>query len=182
MQTIVVRFCSIAALVGFGLWFYSEPSYEPVIGFIVAIGGLAHSYWPKKTKKYATRRLKGRKSFDYSNNNGIFAIGDNELKFETKWSKASDQSIHVYNDPASIKAIALVKGIPAINLISNAKGYDFSSRTRTPQEGEIVIFENSYGNFAAVKVIDIKDCTRSDSIDELTFEYVINPENEVGFT
>lgn len=182
MQTIVVRLCSIAALIGFSLWFYSEPSYEPAIGFIAGLSGIAHSCWPKRTKKYANRRLKGRESFDYSNNNGLYVIGSDDLKFETKWSKASDQSIHVYNDPASIKAIALVKGLPAINQISSIKDYDFSSRSRTPQEGEIVLFENSYGNFAAVKIIDIKDCTRSDSIDELTFVYIINPDGLVDFS
>ena len=182
MQIITVRFCAIAALIGFGLWFYSDPSYEPAIGFIAAIGGIAHSYWPNKTRKYASRRLKGRESFDYSNNNGLFTIGHDELEFETKWSKASDQSIHVYNDQASIKAIALARGISDIDQISDARVYDFSSRSRTPQEGEIVIFENSYGNFAAVKVIDIKDCTRRDSVDEITFEYVINPDSQIDFT
>lgn len=181
MQTKVVGFCSVAALVGFGAWFYNESSFEPAIGFIVSIGALAANYWPKKPQKYASNRLKGRNSFDYSNNNGRFIIGSNELLFETAWSKASDESIHVYNDPASIKGVALVKGIPAINLISNAKSYDFSSRSRTPQEGDIVVFENSYGNFAAVKIIDIKDNTRSDSIDELTFEYVINSDGHADF-
>lgn len=180
MQTKVKNFCSVAALVSFGAWFYSDPSFEPAIGFILSIGALA-TYWPKKSKNYASKRLSGRNSFNYSNNNGRFVIGSNELLFETKWSKASDDSIHVYNDPVSINGVALVKGTPTINLISNAKSYDFSSRCRTPEEGDIVLFENSYGNFAAVKVLDIKDSTRSDSIDELTFEYVINPDGHTDF-
>ena len=49
------------------------------------------------------------------------------------------------------------------------------------KKGDIVVFENSYGNFAAVKVIDIKDSTRSDSVDELTFEYIINPDGHADF-
>ena len=182
MQKLVVVTCSIAAFIGFGLWYRSEPSFEPAIGLFAAIGGLAHSYWPNVTKKYASKRLKGRNSFDYSNNNGLFTIGSDALKFETKWSKASDDSIHIYNDPASISGVAVVKGVPAINMVSNAASYDFSSRSRTPQESELVVLKNSFGNFAVIKIVDIKDCTRSDSIDELTIEYVINPDKKVDFT
>ena len=82
----------------------------------------------------------------------------------------------------SIKGVALVKGVPAINLISDATSYDFSSRSRTPQEGDIVIFENSFGNYAAIQVVDIKDNSRSDSVDELTIEYVINPDRFSNFS
>ena len=135
MQSKVVGFCFVAALVGFGAWFYNDPSFEPAIGFIVSVGALAANYWPKKAQKYSSKRLKGRESFYYNNNNGRFIIGNNDLKFETAWSKASDKSIHVYSDPPSISGVALIKGIPSINLISDAKSYDFSSRSRTPQEG-----------------------------------------------
>lgn len=76
----------------------------------------------------------------------------------------------------------MVKGVPAINLVSNAASYDFSSRVRTVQKGELVVLENSYGYYAVLKIVDIKDCTRSDTIDELTFEYVINPSKHTDFT
>ncbi|SMN11864.1 hypothetical protein SPBRAN_57 [uncultured Candidatus Thioglobus sp.] len=182
MQKLIVISSFLIALIGFGLWFYNKPSFEPAIGFILTIGGLAHKYWPKATKRYASKRLKGCYSFDYCNNNGLFTVGTDKLKFETKWSKASGDSIHIYNDPASIKGVAIAKGIPAINMVSNAASYDFSSRSRTPQEGELVVMENISGNFAVIKIVDIKDCTRSDSIDELTIEYVINPDKQVDFT
>ena len=41
--------------------------------------------------------------FDYSSYNSRFIIGRGSLEFETRWSKASDTSIHVYNDPNSIR-------------------------------------------------------------------------------
>ncbi len=182
MQNKIIGFSVIAAPIGFATWCYHEPSFEPAIGFIMSIGFLATNYWPKKIVKYSSEKLKGRKTFDYSNNNGRYIIGKNELKFETAWSKASDDSIHVYNDPSSIKGVALVKGVPSINLISDATSYDFSSRSRTPKEGDIVIFENSFGNFAAVQIVDIKDNSRSDSVDELTIEYVINPDKFTDFS
>ena len=182
MQTKIIGFSLVAAPIGFAAWFYNEPSFEPAIGFIISIGMLATKYWPKKVVKYSSEKLKGRKTFDYSNNNGRYIIGKNELKFETAWSKASDDSIHVYNDPSSIKGVALVKGVPEINLISDTTSYDFSSRSRTPQEGDIVIFKNSFGNYAVVKIVDIKDNTRSDSVDELTIEYMINPDKYTDFS
>jgi len=39
------------------------------------------------------QRLSGRVTFDYSNNNGKYIIGNDELLFETAWSKASGDSI-----------------------------------------------------------------------------------------
>ena len=44
--------------------------------------------------------LVGEVVFDYSNYNGLYVIGRGPLEFETKWSKASDVSIRVYNDPS----------------------------------------------------------------------------------
>ena len=128
------------------------------------------------------QRLSGRVTFDYSNNNGKYIIGNNELLFETAWSKASDDSIYILNDPASIKGVALALGKHRITDINDASSYDMTSRTRTPQEGEIVILKNRFGNYAALKIIDIKDRTRSDDRDELTFEYVINPNEYIDFS
>jgi len=131
---------------------------------------------------YMNQRLSGRVTFDYSNNNGKYIIGNNELLFETAWSKASDDSIYILNDPASIKGVALALGKHRITDINDASSYDMTSRTRTPQEGEIVILKNRFGNYAALKIIDIKDRTRSDDRDELTFEYVINPNEYIDFS
>jgi hypothetical protein len=182
IQKNVVTASSIVALIGFALWFYFEPSFEPAIGVIASFGGLAASHWPRKKAKYRNQQLSGHVTFDYSNNNGRFVIGNGKLKFETAWSKASDDSIYVYNDPASIEDVALAVNKNRISDITDASSYDMSSRTRTPQEGEIVILKNKFGNFAALQIVDIKDRTRSDNCDELTFEYKINPEGNVDFS
>ena len=58
---------------------------------------------------YSNRMSSGGASFDYSNNNGGFSIGHETFLFETKWSKASDRSIHCYNDPPSIAGLAIAK-------------------------------------------------------------------------
>lgn len=124
--------------------------------------------------KYISKRLSWKCSFDYSNNNWRYQLWKDEQFFELMFSKASDVSIHVYKDPPSIIWIAIAKWIYDISKIKDASIYDMSSRSRTLQEWEIVILKNIYWNFCAVKIIDIKDRTRNDDQDNVTFEYLIN--------
>ena len=126
--------------------------------------------------------LTGEAVFDYSNHNGHYVIGHGNLSFETMWTKASDTSIHVCNDPPSINGVALAKGFNSIAEVSEAAKLDFTSRCRTPQRGGIVVVRNSQGFYAAVHVIDIKDDTRSDARDELRFRYVIQGNGTDAFT
>ena len=102
--------------------------------------------------------------------------------FETRWSKASDRSIHAYRDPPSIRTVALVKDKKEISSIDDARVYDGSSRTRSPNVGQIVLIQNTNGFFAALKILDIKDDTRGSQFDELTFEYVIQANGTPDFT
>jgi hypothetical protein len=120
-------------------------------------------------------------TFDYSNNNGSFVIGEGYFLFETKWSKASDQSIHAYTDAESIDSLALAKDIKDIHEMSDVSVFDYSSRCRTVQERGIVIFKNTNGIYAAIKVVDIKDDSRSDDKDEITFEYSIQSDGSPNF-
>lgn len=131
---------------------------------------------------YRDRRLRGTATFDYSNNDHRFAIGEGLFLFETKWSKASDQSIHAYRDSSSIDAIALAKAASEIRDVTDSTVYDFSSRSRSPQLGQILIWRNSNGFYAATKIIAISDDTRSAARDELTFEFVILPDGATDFS
>ncbi|BBO79619.1 hypothetical protein DSCO28_01850 [Desulfosarcina ovata subsp. sediminis] len=110
-------------------------------------------------KTYISTASSGRVVFDYSNNNGLFIIGESPYFFKTKWSKASDRSIHVYNDPPSIVGVALAKGVSDVSKISDAATFDMSSRTRTPQENEYVILKNVNGYFAVLQIVEVKDRT-----------------------
>jgi len=104
------------------------------------------------------------------------------LMFETDWSKASNTNIHLYNDPPSIKSVALAKDVDNIKLIKDARIYNSSSRVRTPNLNQITILQNINGFYAAIKIIDIKDDTRGSENDELTFEYVIQTNGTPDFT
>ena len=134
------------------------------------------------SEKYVSPAPKGKVTFDYSNNNGKYSIGSDACMFETKWSKASDRSIYILNDPPSIRAVALVKDKQEISSIDDARIYDGSSRIRTPNIGQIVLLQNTNGLFAALKILDIKDDTRGSQFDELTFEYVIQTNGTPDFT
>lgn len=125
------------------------------------------------SERYVSPSLTGRVTFDYSNNNGMYAIGQGALLFELKFSKASDRSIHLCNDAASIDTIALVKDKAQIKDIEDARVYDGSSRLRTIKLQQIAVAMNKNGFFAAIKLLGLKDDSRNDTIDEITFEYVI---------
>ncbi len=103
------------ALLAGVMWLFGYSVFEPVIVIILVVAGLLNEWWPRPGKKYARKRLKGCISFDYSNNNGRCSIGSAALLFETAWSKASDTSIHIYNDPPSIDGLAVIKNKPDIS-------------------------------------------------------------------
>lgn len=128
----------------------------------------------KKTTstQYRNTEKSSQFTFDYSNNNGEFTIGYGKNTFVTKWSKASNTSIHAYKDGSGIIEIARIK---APVELQDALNYpcDFSSHCRTPEIGDIIIWKNENGNYAGTKIINIKDDTRGADHDELTCEYII---------
>ena len=127
--------------------------------------------------------LVGEAVFDYSNHDGRYIIGRGTLEFETKWSKASNVSIHIYNSPPSINGIALGPlEWTTIQQVVNAESLGYTSRVRTPRGGQIVIFRNVNGFYAAARVLDIKDDSLGDDHDELRFEYVIQPDGSGNFS
>jgi hypothetical protein len=134
------------------------------------------------SEKYVSPAIKGKVTFDYSNNNGRYCIGQGELMFEIKFIKSSDRSIQLYNDPPSIKSVAAVKDKNLINSIDDARVYDFSSRVRRPNINQIALLQNINGFFAALKIMDIKDDTRGSEFDEVTFEYAIQTNGTQDFT
>lgn len=133
-------------------------------------------------EKYTSPAKEGIVTFDYSNNNGKYFIGDAELMFELAFSKASNFSIHLYNDPQSIKSVAIVKDTDSIKSIKDARNYDSSSRVRSPIINQIAIIQNINGFYAAIKILSIKDDTRGPLNDEVSFEYIIQTNGTPDFT
>ena len=127
--------------------------------------------------------LSGEAVFDYSNYDGRYVIGRGILEFETRWTKASNTSVRVYNDPPSINGIALApRELATIAHVVNAQSLNYTSRVRTPCIGQIVLFRNTHGIYSAVQLLAIKNAIRGDDCNELRFRYVIQPDGSGDFS
>ena len=166
-------------------WQNNIPLYVLIGLFITVVGGLIVAIMTNKivinhrtvtishkTKEYVSKYIEGIVSFDYSNNNGRYLIGEGEYRFTTCWSKASDVCIHAYSDAEDIKCIGIVKNVSDVKQMKEIDT-DYSSRCRTAHIGDVIIWKNINGHNAATKVLTIKDDSRLDDRDELSFEYVI---------
>ncbi|HEY2452844.1 MAG TPA: toll/interleukin-1 receptor domain-containing protein [Scandinavium sp.] len=134
------------------------------------------------SERYVSPTPKGRVTFDYSNNNGRYFIGQEVLAFELCFYKSGDQDIQLLNDPVSVNTVAVVKDKNDFSEINDARVYDGSSRTRRPKINQIAILQNSNGFYAAIKILSIKDDTRGAEYDEVTFDYVIQTNGTPDFT
>lgn len=123
----------------------------------------------------------GEAVFDYGSHDGRYIVGSGVLEFETKWTRASETSIHLYNDPPSINGVALAYGCTSISSVTNAESLDYTSRARTPSVGEIVVLRNVNGFYAAVHVLGIKNNRRGADKDELRFRYAIQSDGSDNF-
>ncbi len=134
------------------------------------------------SEKYVSPATSGKVTFDYSNNNGRYFIGQGELAFELDFTKSSDTCIQLYNDPPGIRTIAIAKGVNHIAEIEDARDFDGSSRARRPQVGQVAVLQNTNGFYAAIKILSVKDDTRSHDEDEVIFDYVIQSNGSPNFT
>lgn len=155
--------------------------YEPLWLTLAGIPHLISNWLPRDKKSYINKRLKGIITFNYSNNNDIYTLWNWDLLFDIKFSKASDDCIHLYNDPATIEKIAIAKDKYSIKHIADASIFDFSSRSRTIKLWECGVLINKSWNYCVIKITRIKDDSRNDNIDEVQFEYVINPDWKTDF-
>lgn len=133
------------------------------------------------SERYVSPAMSGTITFDYSNNNGRYVLGSGDMMFETAWSGGSNEAIHAYTDPPSIRSIALALNQKSIGEIVDASIYDTSSRVRTPRLGEIVVWKNTAGYFLATRVDALKSRGHGNSTNEITITYVIAPNKSSKF-
>ena len=116
---------------------------------------------------YHSPAMDGVVTFLFDNNNGVYTIGNGEYAFDTRWSRAGNNSIHAYG------LIGYIPGETVIPGLDRLYNYDYSSKARTIKTGEIVIFQNLNHHFAAVKLGPVKSSSHGNLYDEMTFEYHI---------
>lgn len=122
----------------------------------------------------------GEAVFNFTNNDGRALIGEGQTAFETRWSNAGGSSIHVYNDPSGIRGVAIATDAtsPEDVTVASIGGLDFTSRSRTPREGQVVVFENTAGRYLATQVVDVLATSHGDSEDRLMLRYAVVPTDE----
>lgn len=121
--------------------------------------------------KYSSSKKEGIVEFDYSNNSGVFSIGEGSFLFRTEWSAASDTCIHAYSD--LVDKIGYLEEVYEFPKVEDLDKFDYTSRARTINIGEIIIFKNNYGNFLAVKILEVNSKDYGDRKNNLKFEYKI---------
>jgi len=84
--------------------------------------------------------------------------------------------------PENIRALALAEGVGQIPDIKDVSVFDYSNRSVTPIEGQIVCLENKDGNYACIHIHDIKAESHGDDVSELTFSYVISSAGSTDFS
>jgi len=133
-------------------------------------------------ERYVAPAMTGEVSFDYSNNNGRFVFGAGDMAFETAWTRCGTGRIYAYNDPPSIRTVALVSDVKEINEITDAAAYDSSSRTRNPFVGEIVVWRNTADYYLATQIVKINVREKNSGSDTVTLKYKIAPNKSTSFT
>lgn len=114
--------------------------------------------------------LKGKASFDYKRNSGSYIIGEGNYMFVTHWSECGHNSIHSYKDYVfRLGYNPTYQEFPSPNEFIN---FDFSSRAKAVNVGEIVLLENHNHKFAALRITKV--VRRMEDINHLLeFEYKI---------
>lgn len=124
----------------------------------------------------------GEVSFNYSSFNGRFRIGEGQLEFETRWSKAGKTSIHCYTNSTNVRALALAPKGSTLHSIPVVENLDFTNRVRTAEIGRFLILQNHNGIYAALQILEIKDDSRGDTEDYLKFKYWILLDGSSNFS
>ncbi len=122
----------------------------------------------------------GTVDFDYESFSGRFVIGDELYAFETHWTTSGHGSIHTYNDGANVNGVAISFG-GGLAALTDASTLDFSSRSRTAQEGQLVVYRNNAGLYAVLKIEEVTE--RNGAIpSKLKFWYAINRDGSPDFS
>lgn len=116
---------------------------------------------------YHKAAMRGHVVFQYDNNNGVYHLGSGEYAFETKWSRSGNNSIHAYGN------IGFSSAMIEFPSIEHLIQLDFSSRSRTIKTGQIVVWQNGYSHFVAVRVGEVHSSGHGHAFDELKFDYQI---------
>lgn len=143
----------------------APPQVEPAVTF--------------SSSRYASAPISGAVEFDYSNNDGRFAIGEGDYRFVLTWGGGSSDSIYAYREGGGM--VALAEDVDNISDIADASLYDTSSRVRRPYIRDIAIWRNPAGYYAATKLEHVEARGYGSNKHSIFFSYVISPNKSRSF-
>ncbi|MCW2478031.1 TIR domain-containing protein [Candidatus Symbiopectobacterium sp. NZEC135] len=114
--------------------------------------------------------------------NGRQVIGQGNWSFETRWDRASDETIHIYNDGSTVVGVAFASDCWEAADVKNAVAHNFTSRVITPRNGSLVVLKNKFGFYALLRIEYIADSTRAAWYDEVIFSYRILRDHSEDFS
>lgn len=121
--------------------------------------------------QYHAPAQEGTVSFNFKNNSGQFIIGSGEYEFCTKWSECGSNSIYAYRD--NVKMIGYTQEVHQIPEATDFNKFDFTSRSREVHIGEVAVWMNQNGKFAATLITEVSVKNRGAEQDNLSFSYKI---------
>lgn len=114
--------------------------------------------------------MSGKVSFDYKRNSGLYVIGEANYQFVTHWSECGYNSIYCYRD--DVYRLGYNPKCNHFPSPSEFINFDFSSRAKSVNVGEVVLLENYCHKFAALKITKV--ITKTEDIGHLLeFDYKI---------
>jgi hypothetical protein len=124
----------------------------------------------------------GAFAVDYRNHDGTIILGQGDWLFATKWGAAGNGSIYAYRDGGP--RVAVASGVSTIEQVTSDvfSGANFSSRTRKPREGEVVLWLNNRGFAAAVEIRKVSITPESEDGTVLEGRYRILIDGTRDFT
>ena len=142
---------------------------------------LAVNLHRKQTNYPKSTELTGRVTFDYSNNDGFILLGKGCAEFLTRWTSASNSSIHCYSDRTNLSVALAPTGSNLVE-IENAARLDYSSRVRTAQLEQILVFENHESRYCAAQLISVAAVSHGAQHNSVTIRYWILEDGSDDFS
>lgn len=153
----------------------SSFEFEPIIVFLVSFAAYLSTENPWEYKKYHfINSHKKNKSFIISENNGKLEIGIGDKLFDLSFGTSGRGSVQIKGinyGSQNIKGIAVLPEIVSVEDIDDFNHYNYSNH-QTARTGDFVVLNNSFGNYAALRIIHA-DSRSHGGQDIVKFDYWI---------
>lgn len=111
-----------------------------------------------------------RVTSNYPTTNNRCVVGEGEKTFGLRFSSRNAASVYLLRDDPSVTRIAVVRGYVPLIKFPNLEN---AARSYTVSEGQLFLAENINGYYMMGRMLQVRDESRGEVVDSVTFEYVI---------